>query len=109
MRYTRASQLGDTRDFHDADLDNVDWPTPDGERSFVDCRFNGVNFGSSALTSLSFTRCDFGDCRFNSVEASELIFHRCNFYDAASEQGTPFRFATLRACEFRECDLTLTD
>lgn len=92
-------------DYLDQTLDHL--PDCEPESTFTNCRFFGIAFGE--LDAITFEHCQFLHCNFASSLCSETQFDQCDFYDRDLEQGTSFRFAQLKDCGFKQCDLTLAD
>jgi fluoroquinolone resistance protein len=84
----------------------LDWPDAIDALRAIDCRFVGNDFRGRSLNGARFETCTFVDCRFVSASLAESAFERCRLYDAETDRGCDFSFATLTNARFAGCDLT---
>lgn len=73
----------------------------------TDVQFNQTNFRMDRISECKFIDCVFLRTSFSSVQLDDCQFTNCSFYDAEAEAGAIFRFANVKACEFRGCDLSM--
>ena len=97
----------DSGEVHEFELTGAKLVDPIHDVVFTDCHFMDVQFTCDELSLCKFIDCTFQKVTFNSVELNDCVFEQCRFYDADTESGCEFKFASLPGTCFRHCDLSM--
>ncbi len=77
--------------------------------TFTDCHFDQIKFDCDEIQDCTFIDCAFVAPVFSSLKITDCKFRHCRLYDADSESGAMFRFASLAGTCFEDCDLSMAD